>query len=66
VPETRGEPDFWRVWKKALICKSAAKWVLLPVLIAIEHYGTQEYFITKQEFIERYRQNTKLVKVVKI
>jgi adenosine kinase len=26
---------------------------------AIEHYGTQEYFYTKQEFIERYRQNYK-------
>ena len=26
---------------------------------AIEHYGTQEYFYTKEEFIERYRQNYK-------
>jgi len=60
VPETRGEPDFWRVWKKALICKSAAKMGSVASAYAIEHYGTQEYFYTKQEFIEGIDKITKL------
>ncbi len=62
IVDPTGAGDAWRAGflaglEKGFDLKTCGQMGSVASAFAIEHYGTQEHFYTKQQFAQRYRQN---------
>jgi adenosine kinase len=62
IVDPTGAGDAWRSGflaglEKGFDLQTCGQMGAVASAYAIEHYGTQEHFYTKEEFAKRYRQN---------